>query len=359
MSLVYFTPNLIEANLKAGPPSWRAFHSLMNLFGGNAATMDRTGTLFTPFEVKIVDPIPFDLKLPSSTTFSTLCIDRAKELLKAHRHIQLMYSGGLDSTCVLLAFRAAMKELGYEDWAVVRQLTILTTPEAQRENPVLWDTIIGKLNVKNATIALSNGRESILRIQGEHADQLFGSDRVMSNQWLIDAEFSQANVERFVMTVTADAFEIESITSQFLALASKSPRPIDTMRDFLWWVNFTSKWQSVTFRTLAFSDELVNREMSMDFVRKYHTTFFNTPSFQALAMSGTLKQWGEEVSPRSYKQAARDFILEQMPSMEYYCQNKVKVGSLYNVIRQTSIKTPFIGITPTNQVQSYAHPFLS
>lgn len=359
MNLVYFTPNMIEGDLLKGSTDWRAFHALLGLFGGNAATMDRTRTLYHPFDFHVVDLVPFELRLRPKEDFSYLCLERATELLEMHDRIQIMYSGGLDSTCVLLAFRSALSSMGYADADMRRRLTILTTPEAQRENPVLWDSIIGKLEIRNATVALRNGREPVLRIQGEHADQLFGSDRVMANQWLMEAVCTIENIERFVAGSVTNVHDVARLTYQFAELSARSPRLLLTMRDFLWWVNFTCKWQSVTFRTLAFSDELVGRQMSLDFVRKFHTTFFNTPKFQALAMSGTLNQWGEEVNPRTYKQAARDFIESCMPSLGDYCKTKVKVGSLYNVIRQTSIQTPFIGIDQsTNQIQSHAHPLL-
>jgi hypothetical protein len=259
-----------------------------------------------------------------------------------------MYSGGLDSTAVLIAFRGALRK----NPDMSGKITILTTPEAHRENPVLWeDYVRPTFRLINATTALSTWPgEGVTRVQGEHADQLFGSDKVFTDPRLITDDYNEDNLRYLIDSCIERKTGRDLFMQKFSELAAKSPEPIAKMRDLLWWINFTCKWQSVAFRTLAFNSVLSSGgSLSLEKLNRAHGTFFNTDEFQLLAMNSNLmNKWGDQVNPRTYKQAARDFIRKEMPSLADYCANKVKVGSLYNVIRQRSYGCSYIGIDEDN-----------
>ena len=176
-------------------------------------------------------------------------------------------------------------------------------------------------------------------VQGENADQLFGSDLIFSvpTDILMHQEFNADTLAEFLRgKLEGDAFNqqgYDKLHTEFMLLASKSPLRIEYMRDFLWWLNFTCKWQGVALRTLNFANVFENEARLTRADISAFDTFYNTKAFQELAISGSLKRFGEQPSPHNYKQSAREFIAEE-PNLRDYAATKIKVGSLYNVIRQ-------------------------
>jgi hypothetical protein len=258
-----------------------------------------------------------------------------------------MYSGGLDSTAMLIAFDHVLNQRGKG----FEQLVICTSPDAQSENPAAWhDIVLPNYKLLNTRDMMSDVKlENYRYVQGENADQLFGSDRVFTDAVLLHQPYSSANLRAFLSGRIADSRPqaLDRLHAEFLVLASKCPLPIRYMRDFLWWMNFTCKWQSVALRTLSFTTVFENgAKVPLDHIKRFDT-FFNTVAFQQLAISGKLDRWGEEPTAYTYKKAARDFILEQTGWSDYV-RTKMKVGSLYNVIRQRKYVANAVGFEDGN-----------
>lgn len=315
------------------------FCSLFNVVNVNACVIDRTNTIHTPFKTHSFYPVPE--QTDKIKDFGTLCIERASEVLAENEQVYFMYSGGLDSTCMLIAFHHVLQQKG--DYS---QLIVSSTTDAQSENPDAWAQIVlPRYQVIGATdmlakISLDDGRY----IQGENADQLFGSDRVFIEKELLYQAYNKDNLHNFLSKRISRTVALERFQTEFEELSAKCPLPILWMRDFLWWVNFTCKWQSVALRTLSFTNVFESdKKISFEQVKKFET-FYNTIPFQELAISGKLDRWGIEPTAYTYKKAAREFILEHT-GWEYYAKAKLKVGSLYNVIRQRRYAADAIGFS--------------
>lgn len=337
-ALAYYMPIYLKqkAELANNKPLIE-FCELFNVVNNNACVIDRTGTLTTPFETHSLYPVPAQKQ--HVLDFGSTCIQRAQEILDEGKPVYFMYSGGLDSTSMLVAFHEVLKQTG--DYS---QLIVATSPDAQPENPQAWSEIVRPFyKLMQARDMLAQVQLDDCRyVQGENADQLFGSDRVFTDTALLYQKYTPDNLLAFLSGRVTSPTALARFHSEFSELATKCPLPVVFMRDFLWWVNFTCKWQSVALRTLSFSNVFADgRRVPFKQIKQFET-FFNTIPFQELAISGTLDRWGQNPTAYTYKQAARDFILKYTGWSDYVA-TKMKVGSLYNVIRQRTYVADAVG----------------
>lgn len=336
--LAYYMPVYLRELAKArGDETLLDFCQLFSVVNNNACVIDRTGTLSTPFATHSLYPVPD--QTDNVKDFGTLCIERAEEILAENKPVYFMYSGGLDSTCMLVAFHEVLRRKG--DYS---QLIVATSAEAVAENPMAWNQVVRPhykiIQARDmlAEVALNDCRY----VQGENADQLFGSDRVFTDTHLLHQEFTRDNLNAFLADRINRESALERLQEEFWQLAQKCPLPLKHTREFLWWMNFTCKWQSVSLRTLCFSNVFEDgSRLPFEQVRQFET-FYNTQAFQELAISGKLDRWGENPSAYTYKQAARVFI-SQYHDWSEYVNTKMKIGSLYNVIRQRKYVADAIG----------------
>lgn len=344
MDIAYYMPLYLKQKAYiTGNQELIDYCEIFKVVGENACLIDRTGSISTPFKTIDLNPIP-----PMSNSvkdFGELCIERAEEIIKDGRPIYLMYSGGLDSTCVLVALHEAFERLG----GFKSQLTIVTSLDGIDENPIAWSKLIlpnykimGTLDML-ADISINNCRY----VQGENSDQIFGSDRILINAPMVTKPFNSDNLKDYLNEKLSRPAIIEKLHYEFMVLASKCPQRIEFMRDFLWWVNFTCKWQGTALRTLCFTNVFSDdTRISLDQAKNFET-FFNTNNFQQLAISGKLDRWGLDLDPKTfiynYKNDARKFIHKMQPDWSVYTQTKIKVGSLGRIIRHHKFTTDVIG----------------
>ncbi len=324
----YYMPlHLTQIAQGTEDPQLTEFCELFKIVNTNACVIDRTGTISTPFTTVNLFPIPE--QTANVKDFGTLCIERAQELVAKDKPIMFLYSGGLDSTSMLVAFDRVLSET--KNWD---QLVICTSQDAIPENPWAWNQVIlPKYKLAQARDVLSAvDLHSNVYVQGENADQLFGSDRVLTEPELLTMPFDSDVLKTFLASRVSSE-NLDRWHTVFMTLAAKCPLPMPWLRDFLWWVNFTCKWQSVAMRTLCFTNVFVkDAKVPLADLHAFDT-FFNTVGFQQLSLSGKLNRWGSKPSPYTYKAAARHFIATQTGWKEY-ATSKLKMGSLYNVIRQ-------------------------
>ena len=147
------------------------YRYLVRFFG--SALLDRTETLQPGFPYRILDPIP--PSSPNSATLAELCDARAHEIIAEAQHkdceINILWSGGIDSTATLTALlQAADEHKEYE------RLHIFYSRSSISEYPRFFkQRIQPKLRhskIRNVSKALN---PETLIVTGEHGDQIFGS----------------------------------------------------------------------------------------------------------------------------------------------------------------------------------------
>ena len=344
MKIIHYLPLALEAS---GHPDLERFQKLSPIL---ASFLDRTGQLECPFPTQILYPIPETVEHPFS--FADLCFTRARSFLATGKQLYLFYSGGLDSTTMFLAFHEHASASDRE------QIVIATTPESQLENPKLWDCIRGNYQIKYANEVLRDVSPENHYIQGENADQLFGSDKLFYGQEEYRNQPYTLDTLAAIVQGSISGAQLQDFAIDRLAkIVAKCPLPVETIPDFYWWLNFTCKWQAVALRTMLFSKKGFDAPFHVSELSAFET-FFNSEGFQQLAMHPSFERWGTVVSPTTYKMEARKFIY-RCTGDAFYTNNKCKVGSLWRVIRYQASKFAALGLDGDKVVPLSTSAFVS
>jgi hypothetical protein len=261
-----------------------------------------------------------------------VAIERAQGLLAHSRAINkpilVLYSGGIDSTLVVVSFL-----MSGEDTSNVQ---IALNQSSIQENPNFYYNHIRnnfKLMPSEYMLDMLNG--DYIVVGGEFNDQLFGSDIMgkivnWANFDILLEPYSEKNIVPF--------FEYAGLSNegarQWYSLINEQIKKtniceIKYVKDFFWWYNFCFKWQSVYYRIIARSN---NTELlTEDFLSTYYQQFFDYPDFQRWSMLNPDKKIVN--SWESYKITSKEMIFEYNKDQDYF-DNKIKMGSLFKLFIQ-------------------------
>lgn len=288
--------------------------------------LDRTGTLEMGFETHVLDPLA-DVYATNESDgdFGSLCDQRAEQILAeacaGNRSIDVLWSGGIDSTVTLVALiQAATKSRDIE------RLRVLLSIDSISEYPAFFHQHINdELRWTPVGFPISRylSAESIT-VTGEHGDLLFGSDEskhlvpsgVAYLPWqsglpllLAEREFTRAEAGKLIDYITP--------------LIDACPIEIDSLFEFFWWVDFTQKWQTVALRIAA----SVEQGRLPLFENTRH--FFRSIPFQLWALFARERESIEEWS--QYKMVAKDYI-HDFNGDDDFRDNKEKNASLRRLL---------------------------
>lgn len=289
----------------------------------NRVLIDR----FDPFHYTLcVEPISAILKLPSTNkSFEDMAEEHAAAFKACDGPIYIMYSGGIDSSSAVIAF---MRTWSPEE---LKRVYILASQHSVGEFPRLWNVIVDKFRgrILPSFRHIEYYCEKGYVVTGEHGDQIFGSDVIKKVVYSFGDEGIHKAWQEVMPTLYADAFGPE-IAPQFIMryeqTLSACPFPIKTSFDWVWWFNFTNKWQHVKYRFLA---NRPWRDPHNHFKKIKH--FYETPAWQRWSFDNHDKKIGANYD--SYKLAAKEYIVRTTKFSDYI--KKPKVGSLYQIWRST------------------------
>lgn len=317
-------------------PGFKYTRYLIQFFASQISMMDRTETIKMPINSTI---LPF-LKLPEfkkvTTDFEELCEKRARYLLdkaiSTNRKLTIMYSGGIDSTLIMVSLLKIATDKEIKDHIIV-----LLTQASIFENKIFFtDHIIKKCNIES-TFDFTHylGNDNYIIVTGETGDQLFGS-MVIRNLYIkygkefVHGELTYENIEKIFLNFTLDdktltVEEINKIITPLFKIINNAPIKITSVYHFFWWLNFILKWQSVYTRTLAYVKPKYEKTLKME---ENYFAFFSDEEMQLWAMNNPDKLTKDDY--KSYKYIAKD-IIYKFDKNEDYRKNKVKWGSLGDV----------------------------
>lgn len=316
-------------------PGGKLFTTYFHIFSRNITTIDRTYNVSIPLKTTILPHLKMPQFTKFSKTFEEICDDRAKFLLekakKDNRKIAVMYSGGVDSTLILVSF---LKNATKEE---LKNIVVLLSNASIKENINFYYDFV----IKNFTCVSSFrfpyflGNDKYLMVSGENADQLFGSqvnDSYTRNNPHSDlfrpiGEVKDKVIDWFERKIEDDYNKkyAEDIFDLFQRIVDNAPISLENTYKFFWWINFATKWQSVYVRVLAYA---VNKKGIK--IEENYTTFYSPLEFQLWAMNNTDSFVKEEPGTSKYipKKIICDF------TKDYSYMKKPKIGSLSTIVKQ-------------------------
>jgi hypothetical protein len=272
---------------------------------------------------------------PFAKTFEEICNERARELIaraeKLDTNIFVFWSGGIDSTLALVSLiknsTAREKE----------RLTVLLSEESITEYPRFYkEHIYGKLmfDASSSFPTFLGGKEIL--INGEHNDQLFGSDIVAPfiaacGGETIHKKYDSDLVAKFFNASLKDESATKRLMNIFEKLRTAAPIPIETNYQFFWWVNFALKWQTVHMRMPPHVQPRRASLVTKEYLRERYAPFYCTEDFQLWSLTNQDKKIKDTWV--SYKWLCKDIIYDYTQDAEYR-DNKIKKGSLNQLITQ-------------------------
>jgi hypothetical protein len=289
------------------------------LFFG-ATLIDRTQSLDTGIDFSILDKVPH--KLISNKSFDQICNERANEIINStNGKIKILWSGGIDSTVALISLINKLTIIDKID-----RLDILLSNESIIEYPTFFEDVIkGKLKyelIKTTIFDHIQSKETI--ITGEHGDQLFGSDKLKYPIMTGDAFRPYEDILEFIISRKLGTDKFTNHIIDFIEpVIKQSPITIVTLYDYLWWLNFSLKWQTVSMR-LIYGLERTHADLETNV---FH--FFKSNDFQIWSLLNHSSKIKSEWN--SYKFIAKEFIYE-FHKDDFYLRNKEKEQSLKEVL---------------------------
>jgi len=320
----------LEDVSKPDVTKWYEIYKLINL---NVSLIDRCDIIQNPYDFKNDFPMPTNL-LNFNKNYQQICIERAEQLVSHSRNtgkpIVILYSGGIDSTTVVISFILANNK---------DNIFVALNTQSIRENPKFYyENIRGKFRLvpSEQTLDLLDG--SCIMIGGEFNDQLFGSDIYKKIIDLYGFDYlmrpcNEKNITDFFISVGMSVYNAKiwfDLINKQIKLSNLCE--IECVKDFFWWLNFCFKWQSVYCRIIARSadSKIINKK----FLDTHYHQFFMTEDFQKWSMLNPDKKIID--SWFNYKITAKQFIFEYTRDQEYF-NTKVKMPSLQMIFRQREV----------------------
>jgi hypothetical protein len=317
--------------------NYKNFYRFVKNINPNASVIDRTNnSTITPFPIEVLDKIPENYNTPSKT-FEEIVDSRAAELLKTGKTIRVLYSGGLDSTVIVLSlWRCISNGIGSFEQVIV----CCNTPSII-ENPDCWKYyILPFFNIEEITKTLKNISVDNIYVMGENADQIFGSETILHNLETINQNITHENLKKFMIKKGIETDYHEYFFNVYDNLVKDCPIKLNKMSELMWWINFSCRWQADIFTTLCFTN-LFKEPVHLSTFENNFRAFYNTLEFQHLSLYSNLEKWGDIPHPQNYKLAIRNYIKKFQNQLEY-ADIKIKSPSLYRALIQHSIKSKML-----------------
>lgn len=316
MNLVYYHPIALK--------NTTVFHKCVNPL---ISVMDRTSSKWPNFEYTNLFPMPTVGDI--TPDFIDTSVRRIVELTDHDKHVNVLWSGGIDSTFIMtLMIETGIADQLYKDG----RLTIGLNMDSIRENPVFYEKFIKARYlscVVQADKLISSPVANQVTITGEMADNLVGSLTMKScvdyyNDFSVVHKGKGLAIDWMARKLEAHGQgELYKFIEQVCA---NSPIELETSHDLLWYLNFNFKWQAVNFRIVSHA---VNEQVGNVLINNLHH-FFNTAEFQQWSLKEGHHFTGSSWS--DYKMVMKQQIYKVTRDGAYF-KNKTKHPSLPALLR--------------------------
>lgn len=261
----------------------------------------------------------------NNASFEEIMMNRAKEIKEKYDgKIYLMWSGGIDSSAALISILNQWNN--YE----LERLNLILSYDSIREFRDLWNIFYP--NFKGRMFSSYVHPEKYCKdgyiITGEHGDQIFGSDMIKKVVMMYGNEGIHKSWKEIMPSIYSSLFselskkEIDLFIQNTESTIDQCPFEIKSSFDWVWWFNFTNKWQHVKYRLLSYKTWETPEK---SFKKIIH--FYDTVDWQNWSLQNHDKKIENTLD--SYKLAAKKYIVNCTGFSDY--MKKPKIGSLRSV----------------------------
>lgn len=292
--------------------------AINGLFSRNPSgdILDRTKTLTVPFNMHI--DRPWVTPVDTNNTFDSCIESRVNELTDRGQKINILWSGGIDSTTVVTGFLNHCKNL--------HQIRILYSTLSMKENPyffLLLQEIQGPELVEfSGDVYLEQNLDGIF-VTGDGADDLTASlDQSFFEEYGYDG--LHKNWKDFFFEKTNNVDFINFCESWF----EKSGQPITTVLEARWWL-YANKINK--FPALASAALQLHQPLAIGFFDTYQFEHYMWFNMDKVILNKNYS---------SYKTEFKKYIYDFDKNFNYY-QNKTKFNSvqlLMFIAKKTALK---------------------
>ena len=265
--------------------------------------VDRTQSMIVQPEMEIITPIG---ELCTPKTVSELCYDSVQHILSRSegKKIYIAWSGGIDSTLVLAEFLKVVPK---------DRIVVLMNEYSIQEYPSFYKKYIeNQLETRNFSFTdNSHLLDSIVDgvvVTGHCIDPVFGIneyDRISPIKLF-------QSIPNFLRDLTPHSREL------YTNLIGACPRPLENVKDLLWWMDYTLNYQS---EQLMWILETENINLDQNFFHFGSTKGWND---YAVSTPCEVKYAGNDI--RNYKMDLKQQLYE-FTKDDDYTKSKIKYPS--------------------------------
>ncbi len=323
--ILYYHPQLVSKILRENPTilettpficGHRRTFDLYEKFGLNSynAIYDRTGNL--PHFLNISpDKHPIPSTEGFNKSFHEVSVERAKQLLSLGKKINVMWSGGIDSTYILYML--------YECASDKSQVKVSGTYNSIIESGDLFDRDIKNKFECDIGVAKRNDlnykNSEEIYVSGMCGNQLFGPT---------DDMFATGDTAMFHHTLGTpktiyEPYEKnvpEDILEFFQPMIDASPRKIETVADLRWYCIFNLDWY-----TAIYEHKILLDTHKFDLIHG----FFDSEDFQRWAITTKEPFTRVQGDSTTHRWQMREFLSGL--GFKHYAKNKTKKISTFSV----------------------------
>jgi len=320
-----------------------------SLYGNNGAIVDRSNTITTPFNTKTIEW----LGIPSldnnfTKSLEECCYNNARNIINQsileNKTITLMWSGGIDSTCMLASF------LSVADKNELARITILLNKDSILENTEFYrNYLIGKIKCKDSNSWPNHINDSVIFLTGEGGDQLgwFGFTRHS------ESAFNELGWDFLRLAATSDNIikclekicqskKVATVCYERVIdpLRKTAIIDVDTVSQSLWWTIFCAKWQNVYLRIM--NNLIDTHNVNTEYMQSNFKMFYQSEDIQRWIMCNNERAlWVNKFT--DIKLPLKE-VIYKFDNNKKYLENKVKLGSLGKLSKMR----PSIGFITTD-----------
>lgn len=297
-SVVYHHFNIAEKILPGSAKKTNIIETLMATTGVYFGQIsDRTDTFLGRYKT-IKNPIP---TIPNTftKTFDEISLARAQQIIDMDKEIVIAYSGGIDSTFVLVQFLKLLNN--------TNRIKLIMNGNSIIENQNFYDNYIkDKINtvISNEYHSRFIPTSDQVLITGDQIPQLFGQSLSVFMDNRTD------DWRPFVLKNFTDPAKARWFMETIQPWLNKAPFEIKSIFDWIWWVSFSIRWNNGRCRALVF-----NSSYDKDIFENNVLCFFRNDDYQIWSMLNHDKKIKN--TPESFKYIMKDSIFEFNGDSEY------------------------------------------